>query len=198
MVGNSQLEQERQEWTRRDFDTPRCRPYYPPAMSDAPRLDVAALSRRGAAWNGVVRAGQLERLSALVGEADVSVSLRFALDESGRARVTGRCCFVAQVLCSGCLRDDSVEVECAVDLRVVATEAEARTLMPQADSVVHDAKTIAVSDLIEDDLLMSVPEFACNDRAACFHAASVRASAVDGGETAATGPFASLAALKTS
>ena len=173
-------------------------------MSDAPRLDVAALSRRGATWNGVVHAGQLERLSALVGEADVSVSLRFALDASGRARVTGRCCFVAQVLCSGCLRDDSAKVECAVDLRVVATEAEARTLMPETDSVVRDAKTIAVSDLIEDDLLMSVPEFACDDRAACPHAASVRASAVDGnaaddGETAAaTGPFASLAALKTS
>ena len=172
-------------------------------MSGAPRLPVVALSRRGGAWHGVVRANQLVRLSALVGEADVSVALRFAVDESGRARVIGHCGFVAEVCCSGCLRDERVEVECGVDLRIVATEAEARALMPKADSVVSDAETIAVAELIEDELLLNAPEFACDDRDACPHAANIRASALDSGvagspETArASGPFAALAALKT-
>lgn len=167
-------------------------------MSGAPRLHVAALSRRDGAWTGVVRADQLVRLAALVGKADVEVALRFGRDESGRARVTGRCRFVAAVCCSGCLRDERVKVECGVDLRVVATEAEAGALMPEADSVVHDAETIAVADLIEDELLLNAPEFACGDRDACPHAALVRASAVDGrASSPATRPFAALAALKT-
>ena len=82
-------------------------------------------------------------------------------------------------------------VECAIDMRVVGTETEARALMPAFDAVVSADATMRAAELIEDDLLMSVPEIACDDRDRCPHAPQV--GRPDDGRQR---PFAGLAALK--
>ena len=80
-------------------------------------------------------------------------------------------------------------------MRVVASDAEAQALMPKLDAVVSEA-AMPIAELIEDDLLMNLPEIACKDRATCPHApvAVDSGDAVDGNDRKR--PFAVLAALK--
>ena len=164
-------------------------------MSNVPLVDAVALARRKGSWRHTVAADNFVRLGQAAEVADVAVDLRFAMDEHGRPRATGVCRLVANVCCSRCLREEAVEVAGSIDVRVVASEAEAQALMPALDAVVS-AAAMPIAELIEDDLLMSLPEVACKDRETCAHAPV----AVDGGGAADDDdrkrPFAVLAALK--
>ena len=131
----------------------------------------------------------LPRLGEATDVRGVTADLRFALDDRGRAHVAGTCRMEATVRCCGCLRDVAVEVLSPIDFRAVATVDEAQTLWPRQDAVVCDGET-PVAELIEDDLLMSLPEIACADRAACPHA--LFAAKAPAEERRARSPFAAL------
>ena len=90
------------------------------------------------------------------------------------------------IRCLRCLRTERVEVVAEVDFFVVATEAEAEALMPDFDAVVA-SESAPATELIEDDLLMSVPEVACADRDSCRHAL-----ALSFGRDPQASPFAAL------
>ena len=156
-------------------------------MSGAPLLNVAELARRGGRWRGTLPVGAFPRLPDVVGEAgEVGVELRLCI-ESERVRVQGECRIAAPIRCLRCLRTERVEVVAEVDFFVVATEAEAEALMPDFDVVVA-AESAPATELIEDDLLMSVPEVACADRDPCRHAPL----ALSFGRDPQASPFAAL------
>lgn len=133
-------------------------------------MNVARLARSGGSWQGAVDARAFDRLrDLLVGDA-VRVALDFAEDDEGRPRVTGKCELTANVCCGGCSQTLAVDIDADIDFRVVAREDDADALMPTVDVVVCDEATVAVTDLIEDDLLLSVPSVGCVDRSTCPHA----------------------------
>lgn len=131
-----------------------------------------------------------ERFAATVaGGGDVAVAVRFEPDDVGRARVTGTCSVSAEVVCSHCGCDVEVPIECALDFRLVASEAQAAALMPDLETVVATEDRISVVVLVEDDLLLNLPEAGCADRDECENWAESRP------ETAtaeAASPFAVL------
>lgn len=125
----------------------------------------------------------------------VRVSLDFAVDDEGRPQVTGTCGLTANVCCGGCSETLAVDIDADIDFRVVASEADADALMPTVDVVVCDAASVAVSDLIEDDLLLSIPSVGCVDRSTCPHATELgEFLEQDRGERA--NPFAALRSWK--
>ena len=145
-----------------------------------PELNVARLAREGGAWRGSIAVDQFERLGALLyndvetatrgqtdGSARVSAALDFALDADGRPRVTGRCQVAAVVRCGRCAEAVGVEVDSRLDFRIVASEAEAQTLMPDLDVVVSTGPGVLVTALMEDDILLSIPETGCVDGEPC-------------------------------
>ena len=163
------------------------------AMPSVPNhVDAFALAARGGAWQSRVGADAFARLAQVAAVAEVEVCLRLALDERRRPRATGSCRFVAEVCCCRCLRDERVEVASRIDLRIVASEEELQALMPEFDAIVADGP-VPIAELVEDDLLMSLPEIACEDRDTCPHAPSGMAH--QNGEERHR-PFAALAALK--
>ena len=166
-----------------------------------PELNVAKLARDGGAWRGTVsvaafeRLGEVlfqDRLSARAEVPSVSAMLDFALDDQGRPRVTGTCKVAAVVCCRRCAETVDVEVESQLDFRVVATDAEAEGLMPAIDVVVNNGPTLPLTALIEDDILLDIPEIGCVDPRACPHS-------VQDGEWESEGtpakPFEALRAL---
>lgn len=159
-------------------------------MRNAPRLALVELATRGDGWRGALPVGLFQRLRSVVAGGDVDARLRFRLEE-GRAHVHGECRLVARICCSRCLEDKDVEVVAELDFRVVGSEAEAEALPPGIDAVVAKESVLA-TELIEDDLLMSLPEFACADRDSCPDAPKTLAF---GGDRDA-GPFAALRSLK--
>ena len=172
-------------------------------MSTGPWLDVPELARAGAAWHGVLPLDAFGRLKAAVNTAsDVDVALKFSGDDVAQARVTGTCGVLAQVVCARCSCDVEVRIESAIDFRIVASEAQAQALTPAFDTVVTDEDIVAVGTLVEDDLLLSLPEIACEDWENCANALELCSNALQlqesqaGHEPESTkGPFAGLRAL---
>jgi len=164
----------------------------------SPQLNVARLARSGGAWVGTVTAGSFERMGAMLGERAVEVALEFSMDDQGRPRVAGNCRLTVQTCCGRCSETVEVDFESAIDFRVVASEAQAQALMPTCDVVVAEAGVVGVSDLIEDDLLLSVPANGCADPDACPHARDL-ALAVEGTDVPEDArPFAALRDLAPS
>ena len=163
------------------------------AMPSERSLDAFALASCGGSWHSKVGADAFVRLAEAADVAEIEVSLRFALDDRGRPRATGSCRYVATVCCCRCLREEPVEVASRIDLRIVASEAELEAMMPELDAIVGDGP-MPIAELIEDDLLMSLPETACESRETCPHAPSGSVASPNGEDTHR--PFAALAALK--
>ncbi len=135
------------------------------------------------------------RLASVVEVGEVEVDLRFALDDHGRPHATGVCRLVAKVCCCRCLREAPVDVAGRIDARVVASEAEVQALMPELDAVVGDG-AMPITELVEDDLLMSLPEIACKDRDTCPHAPIGNDNPAGRDDDESQQPFAALAVLK--
>lgn len=160
-------------------------------------LDVAELVRTGADWQRSLPLDTFERLCATVnGGGQVEVAVRFARDNAARARVTGRCRANAEVVCARCGAEADVEVTCDVDFRLVASEAQARALMPALDTVVASEDQVSVAALVEDDLLLNLPEFGCSDRDSCANWAEQRPGLDTSADARSTSPFAVLGTWK--
>lgn len=179
-------------------------------MVSVPQLDVAQLAREGGRWRGTIEVAAFERLgNVLFDVADssktkapsVSAALDFSLDDEGRPRVSGVCKVVAPICCSRCAETVEVEVESRLDYRVVATDAEVEGLMPAFDAVVSEDARLPVTALVEDDILLSIPERCCAEAATCAYGgeadayASEAESAGREGGTSEMKPLEGLRAL---
>ena len=169
-------------------------------MADGPLLEIADRARTGAVWRGTLPLAAFERFGTATDGGgpvgDVQVAVRLADDGLTRARVTGTCRVVAAIVCARCATEVDVPTECAVDLRLVASEARAEALTPEYDTFVTADERVSVAALVEDDLLLGMPQVGCADRDACPHWAEQRhamASLAEG----RTSPFAALSALKS-
>ena len=179
-----------------------------------PRLDVAELARKGRRWRGTIDVAAFERLGPVLfgaalpnpghqatpwrqgietGTPSVSAALEFSLDVEGRPRVRGRCRVVAPVFCTRCAENVDIAVVSDLDFRVVATDAEAQSMTPTFDAVVCEDNHVPLTVLVEDDILLSIPERCCADPAACDRASEVELAG-HGAETA-TKPLVGLGAL---
>ena len=168
-----------------------------------PQLNVARLAREGGRWDGTVKVAAFERLREVLSlgpdepnpdSLDVSATLDFALDEEGRPRVQGTCKVVAPIRCSRCAETVEVAVESRLDFRIVPNDAQAAGLMPTLDAVVSGVSSVPLTALVEDDLLLSLPETGCADGATCVHALD-GAVAEHGGEGRRISPFEALRTL---
>ena len=163
-------------------------------------LEPRALARRGRSWTGTVPVRRFARLAGLVGgdATPVEVRLTFELDAEGRCRMHGGACLRAGVNCRRCAQSVRCDIETDIDVLVLASESEARTLTPRHDTCVLTEPKVPVDALVEDDLLLALPEHGCARREDCPHAALVLDRESTGGEGAdrgADGPFAALAGL---
>ena len=162
-------------------------------MSTGPSLDIAERLRSAGTWRGTLPLTAFERFAATVARGgDVDVAVCFAPDDRARARVTGNCGVHAQVVCARCGSEVDVLVECAVDFRLVASEEQAQAMMPTLETVVAAEDRISVVALVEDDLLLSLPEVGCEDREGCEHWAEQRREVAAAVPTRRESPFAVL------
>ena len=168
-----------------------------------PQLDVAQLAREGGRWRGTIDVAAFERLGDALfdvagsGETktpSVSAALDFSLDDEGRPRVRGTCKVVAPICCSRCAETVDVEVESHLDFRVVTTEREVERLMPAFDAIVSEDARLPLTALVEDDILLSIPERCCGEGSTCAYAREIELAGRDAGMSEAK-PLAGLRAF---
>ena len=138
--------------------------------------DCARSNRK---WQGSLSLTTFPRLYEAVGKLQetVNVRLEFSRDENDRIRTFGQIQTKAKLRCNACTLEKEVPFSVTLDVRLVRSEQEAREIFGKFDAiVVHDDK-ITLQELVEDDVLMSMPSQVCDDQDACpYRHADAKAS----------------------
>lgn len=152
-----------------------------------------------------------ERLAALVcpdtvsdAAADtprVDVELRFRRDEQGDCHVTGSASVTLALRCGNCGEWVSTPLAARLDCRLIRAEDRVEQRSRSLDVIHCPDDALAIESLIEDDLLLLVPDVPCGLAPDCVHRAeSLPAAMVTDGaqadEPESSSPFSALAQLR--
>lgn len=172
-----------------------------PRLPDS--VDPWRTADSGQRFAGSIPLKTLDRLcEALAGsEGEAEYELAFHRDQQRRVLIDGRVKALLSLECQRCLGPMSHSVDSAFHLAVIEVADEVERIPEQCEPVQVEDGRISPLALIEDELLLSIPQVPMHDRANCptdprlFHRESDGDDEVD--DEAAPNPFAVLAALKS-
>ena len=135
----------------------------------------------------------MTRLCEVLGDASGEVSLRLAFDrdEQGFARVIGGYEAELELVCQRCLGAFAVKQACEIRVGVVFDSAEINELPGALEPLLLEQETIALSEFIEDEILLGLPIAPLHPPAACSVAVADGDPALD-----KENPFHALQALR--
>ena len=129
------------------------------------------LARQGARITRQLAIDHLPRLAALTageGSGPFRTELAFSRDlqdpealRAGDVRVVGSVAGPMALRCSGCAEVETVALEVSVNVTAVSSEARAEALGEGTDVVLVDDIEVGLAALVEDELLLCLPERAC-------------------------------------
>jgi len=158
------------------------------------RFDAFELSAAGADLAGEVDARSLRRaadqLAAGAGAAPIKWRISGGKDALGRPLLTVRLDGAVPLVCQRCLQPFVSRIDQQTDLLPARDENELAQLDADETEVVLANAALDPRDLVEDELLLSLPLSPRHDEEEC---AAARRSTADEGKPS---PFAGLAALK--
>lgn len=168
-----------------------------PAMNTRPdeRLPYLELARQGARVVRSLEANRLQRLAEIAsGHDELRVELRFDVDGQGRPWVRAATDVTVRAACQRCLETFDHRMQAAFELCILNDADEASALAAEADVLVADSEAITVADVVEDELILALPERLCRE-IPCPHAPPLAYPADDAPEEN-DNPFQVLAELK--
>ena len=157
------------------------------------------LGARAALLQGRIPLSSFARLSAMIVRGEdaaqrddaVQVSLRFVIDDQRRCVVDGEASVGVQLRCLGCVQHVTHTLRVVVRLLIVRSDDESAALIGIADSFVLEDEAIALAALLEDDLILGLPEIVCGDMSMCPN----RPQLTYGERVETVSPFSGLGAL---
>ena len=123
-------------------------------------IDPLLLAEKRRILSGKIALEHLSRLSnSLISSTDsVDVSLSFA--KQGRlATVQGHIRGCLQLCCQNCLEAIQFPIDISLKLAIVNSLAQADTLAGEYEPLMLEAENIPLADLVEDELLLIIPDF---------------------------------------
>ena len=126
------------------------------------RLPLAALAARRAVIERLVDGDDLLRFKALCKPSGgIRVALSFSREESGHVHIDGTLNAKVSVACHRCLDAVSVELNSAFSVLGVMSDADAAQLGSKADVLQLTTEEPAMAELIEDELILALPQRTC-------------------------------------
>lgn len=169
-------------------------------------LSYRDLAKQGARVERQIRVSTLQRLTQMVGrDATVTVSLEFRFDDESEVWIAGQAHVNLDLQCQRCAQELAHPLRAEFDMCVVVGEDRARVAYEArvADDVrdllvVSSATQLTVAEIIEDELLLKIPDTLCAELP-CPRAPQLDYPASPAGGTVmaeeAAKPFAGLAEL---
>ena len=186
-----------------NFDLPRPPPYYAPPYERRQIFYCSARTRaaRRYALDRFSRVGGFlevppEKLEA---SPNIEIELRFSQDAEGHYKLNGIVGFPAHCKCHRCLEPIDLLLEVELDAVLAFDEKEATSLGEMHEVIHLSREDISVVDLIEDDLLLSIPKDVCELGERCENAPRTQYASdsdIDEKDFESRNPFAVLADLK--
>lgn len=170
-----------------------------PAMSSRTdeRLPYRDLAGQGARVTRSLPVEALPRLAAIApGRSEVSVELAFALDDERRPWVSGCAEVTVAATCQRCLGEFEHGMRIDFALCIVSDAALASELAGGADVLVAEADAVTVAEVVEDELLLALPDRMCREEP-CPHLPALSYPAPDASQPEPEdNPFHVLSVLK--
>lgn len=166
------------------------------------QIDPIRLAQQGRTFAGRIPVSRLVRLSGLVAsdQGEIEVSLDFHKDTRGRHCLKGSVRGTLQLECQRCMKAMKLPIDSRFELILVESDAEA-DCQGEADEVfIVESTPLLLTDIIEDELMLSLPLVASHDEPNCELAIQPETETeFDEGEQVADekpNPFAVLAEFK--
>ncbi|RCV87266.1 YceD family protein [Vreelandella rituensis] len=164
------------------------------------RVEPYKLAARRERLEGSVAMNQLPRLADEVGPqtGDCHVVLEFGADAQGRREIRGHLQATLALPCRRCMEPMAQAVESDFLLGMVTSDTLAADLPASHEPVLVENEQLDLLTVIEDELILSLPQVVYHDEADCHVSAEQLVSNTDSevAKPAAENPFAVLKALK--
>jgi len=165
------------------------------------RVEPYKLAARRERLEGLVVLDGLKRLADEAGAqtGDCRVTLDFGVDAQGRREIHGSLEAMLMLACRRCLEPMARSVKSEFLLGMVAEESLAGELPASHEPVLVKNEQLDLLTVVEDELILSLPQVVYHDEADCLVSAQLLVSKADGPAEAsapADNPFAVLRALK--
>ena len=127
------------------------------------------MAEQEARLEGLLPVSAFPRLAELLVSpaGEIQVRLQFRKGKKHRVFVAGTCSGEVTLLCQACLEPVSVKVEAPVSTLLVESVGELMALPQEEDGLVSEGKYVALADLVEDDLILSLPMVPRHDEGQC-------------------------------
>ncbi len=164
------------------------------------RVEPYKLAARRERLEGLVALDKLPRLAEEAGDqtGDCHVVLEFGVDAQGRREIRGHLQATLALACRRCLVPLNQDVSSEFLLGMISDEALAAELPASHEPVLVENEQLDLLTVVEDELILSLPQVVYHDEADCHVSADQLVSKTDGEAQAApaTNPFAVLNVLK--
>ncbi len=143
-------------------------------------VDPLRLARQQTRINGAVPVAGLSRIGSLVRDDSglVEVVLRFRMSASGVPRAEGYIRLTARLTCQRCL--GPFDLELAPELKVAFTDGDevvGRAELAAGYEPLECGERIGLTTMIEDEILLALPEFPMHPPEVCFPVGKIGAPA---------------------
>ena len=170
-------------------------------------IDPFRLVESRSVLEGTVPLKQFKRLRPLLVDdtGTIAIVLNFDTDEFGVPFVSGHIETNLALVCQRCLERYDFPVEKDFSLAWIRSEKEAKTLPIRFEPYLVETNPLILNDVIEDELLLAMPQIPMHDRSECSASkwisdsdskADNSASEKSADDDAKENPFSVLANLK--
>jgi len=140
------------------------------------------------------------RLSEILKDNSGKIAVDFSFEKKGRvATIQGSIKGELVLVCQNCLQELIVHIDIPVNLGVVSTLEQADRLAAEFDPLWMDEETISLQEIVEDELLLALPDFPRHSHECVKHEQAEPASIKpddENNQQKSNNPFSVLAQLK--
>ena len=175
--------------------------YYAPLMSDQRlplHIDPVRLAKTGAHLHGHMALTSMARLAPALQSAagEAEIDMVFSVDREGRAALSLHLTATVTLICQRCLEPMAYPIDTLRQLGVVGSETGAERLPEQYEPLLFAGEPMFLRDLIEDELILSLPLVPRHSDQRCAPTASESEEGTGDTDRSRANPFAILAELK--
>lgn len=162
-------------------------------------VDAIKFADQDVEIKGVLAVGEFKRLVELLldSSGEASIDLRFFRDEMSKRVIQGTVSVTVKLECQRCLDEVDVEIRSDINLALVFSDEEAKALPKEYDPlIVVPDEEISLVDLVEEELLLNLPDFAYHENDDCGISYKKQSDDLVADEVKKENPFSVLNGLK--
>lgn len=133
------------------------------------KVDPFRFAENAIRLQGLLPVKDMQRLCEVLHEetGEIGVDIEFGKNEQGIRFVTGQLSGTLQLQCQRCMEPLAYEITNKIWLAIVHTEDEAEDLPTGYDSIVVKDGILVIQDMVEDELIVSMPVVPMHDPKDC-------------------------------